>query len=407
MTDHALQVDRALRHVVHWRLIALALALTILIAALPAPAMGPGVTRAAAQGAWAPPTTVYLERTGHTLDGLFLDLWRQHGTLLGEPVTEEFRAGTAFSDEDVTVQYFEHVALAWLPDEVAGEQVRLLPLGRSMALQPRIVHADAFAPVRAGRCDDDCELVVRTRHTVSGDAREFWRTDDGQLLGDPLSEPFRTGGREVQYFENGALVTDGPDGVEPLPLGTDAARQLGYDTDRIDRPDGVPAYDPTLFVEPEVIVADEAPPTTVDTANEAVDDVAYGPGPQQGGVKEIVISISASAIWAYDDGDLLLSSLVSTGVGDIPETVTPIGSFSILTKYDVQTMSGILGGEAYEVPDVPWVMYFDNLGNALHGAYWHNNFGTPMSHGCVNLPMDVAPVLYAWADIGTPVTVLP
>jgi lipoprotein-anchoring transpeptidase ErfK/SrfK len=53
------------------------------------------------------------------------------------------------------------------------------------------------------------------------------------------------------------------------------------------------------------------------------------------------------------------------------------------------------------------VMYFDNLGNALHGTYWHNNFGYPMSHGCVNLPMDVAAWMYGWAPVGTLVTVIP
>ncbi len=90
----------------------------------------------------------------------------------------------------------------------------------------------------------------------------------------------------------------------------------------------------------------------------------------------------------------------------MPETVTPVGYFSVLTKYDVQTMEGTISDEYYLVPDVPYVMYFDNLGNALHGTYWHNNFGTPMSHGCVNLPMDVAAFLYDWAPIGTAVTVL-
>jgi len=58
------------------------------------------------------------------------------------------------------------------------------------------------------------------------------------------------------------------------------------------------------------------------------------------------------------------------------------------------------------VPDVPWVMYFHNSGNAIHGAYWHNNFGAPMSHGCVNLPLDVAEFLFGWAPEGTPVTII-
>jgi lipoprotein-anchoring transpeptidase ErfK/SrfK len=51
-------------------------------------------------------------------------------------------------------------------------------------------------------------------------------------------------------------------------------------------------------------------------------------------------------------------------------------------------------------------MYFDEHGDALHGTYWHSNFGTPMSHGCVNLPMDIAAWMYGWADVGTAVSVI-
>ncbi|MCD6030113.1 MAG: ErfK/YbiS/YcfS/YnhG family protein, partial [Thermomicrobiales bacterium] len=50
---------------------------------------------------------------------------------------------------------------------------------------------------------------------------------------------------------------------------------------------------------------------------------------------------------------------------------------------------------------------FTDEGHALHGTYWHSNFGMPMSHGCVNLPMDVAEWMYRWAPEGTPVTVIP
>src|SRR5690606_27020110 len=96
---------------------------------------------------------------------------------------------------------------------------------------------------------------------------------------------------------------------------------------------------------------------------------SFGPGPQQGGHKEIVISISRQALWAYEGGELMVSSMVSTGTAHIPETVTPIGFHSVLTKYKVQTMAGFIGGEDYNVPDVPDILYFDNLGNAIHGAY--------------------------------------
>ena len=120
--------------------------------------------------------------------------------------------------------------------------------------------------------------------------------------------------------------------------------------------------------------------------------------------KAILVSLSQQAMWVYKGDDVVLSSLVSTGRAGFE---TPTGSFAILSKLPSQTMEGVIGGEYYNVPDVPNVMYFTNAGHALHGTYWHNNFGTPMSHGCVNLPMDVAAWLYAWAPVGTPVFIVP
>lgn len=120
--------------------------------------------------------------------------------------------------------------------------------------------------------------------------------------------------------------------------------------------------------------------------------------------KTIVISISHQMLWAYKGDQVVLSSSVSTGRAGFD---TPVGSFAVLTKLPSQTMEGVIGGEYYNVPDVPWVLYFTNSGHALHGTYWHSNFGTPMSHGCVNLPLDVAAWLYDWAPLGTRVLIGP
>ena len=69
-------------------------------------------------------------------------------------------------------------------------------------------------------------------------------------------------------------------------------------------------------------------------------------------------------------------------------------------------MSGGSGADYYNLPGVPWVMYFAGA-NAIHGTYWHHNFGTPMSHGCINLTIDDAKWFYDWAEIGTPVILHP
>ena len=113
--------------------------------------------------------------------------------------------------------------------------------------------------------------------------------------------------------------------------------------------------------------------------------------------KQIVVDLSDSRIYAYENGQLLRNVLASTG---LPYTPTVQGDYEVYVKYEAQTMSG----PGYYLPDVPWVMYFYS-GYGIHGTYWHNNFGQPMSHGCVNLPTPEAEWFYNWAEVGTPVHV--
>jgi LysM repeat protein len=109
----------------------------------------------------------------------------------------------------------------------------------------------------------------------------------------------------------------------------------------------------------------------------------------------IDIDLSEQRLTAYQGDTTVFSTLVSTGTANHP---TPVGEFAIRTKIDSQTMSGA----DYYLPNVQYVMYFAGA-NAIHGTYWHSNFGHPMSHGCVNLPNPDAAWLYSWASIGTPV----
>lgn len=113
--------------------------------------------------------------------------------------------------------------------------------------------------------------------------------------------------------------------------------------------------------------------------------------------KHIVVQLDEQRIYAYEDGRVVRSVLVSTG---LPGTPTVLGDYRIYVKREAQTMSG----PGYYLPGVPYVMYFYE-GYGIHGTYWHNNFGQPMSHGCVNLPTPEARWFYEWAEIGTPVTV--
>jgi len=352
---------------------------------------------------WSAPRTVWVEQAGHTVDGLFLDRWRSYPAFFGQPISEELNQKVELSDKksaDLTVQYFEGTALAYSPNDARGTDwtVFALPLGAE-ALKNDQKQLRSLKLSASGSCGSDasneCRLFKETKHTVRWGFLTYWDTYGGfQLIGNPLTEEFvATDGWTTQYFERAVLQWKKDKGVKARAIGTEIAKQKNIAIKKIAQPLDIPVYDEALFFAPiqEISVGGQ---------------LGTGPGPIQGGYKEIVVSIAQQSMWAYENGELIISSLVSTGVGDVPETVTPTGFFSVLTKYELDTMDGTINDEYYNVPDVPWVMYFDNNGDALHGAYWHNNFGSPMSHGCVNLPLDVAEFLYGWAPEGTAVTVI-
>lgn len=112
----------------------------------------------------------------------------------------------------------------------------------------------------------------------------------------------------------------------------------------------------------------------------------------------VEVNLSAQYLTAWEGNTKVNGTLVSTGK---PGFETPTGTFYVLYRYRYDTMAGCIQGECYYVPDVPWTQYFTNYGHALHGAYWHNDFGTTRSHGCVNLPLWFAEWLWYWATYGT------
>ena len=112
----------------------------------------------------------------------------------------------------------------------------------------------------------------------------------------------------------------------------------------------------------------------------------------------ISVSLSTQTLVAYENGVAVFSTYISSG---LPNTPTPVGTFTINTKLTSQRMTG----PGYDLPNVPWIMYFTNRGHAIHGTYWHTNFGAPMSHGCINASQADAQWLYNFASVGTPVVI--
>ncbi|MEP7293349.1 MAG: L,D-transpeptidase family protein [Chloroflexota bacterium] len=121
------------------------------------------------------------------------------------------------------------------------------------------------------------------------------------------------------------------------------------------------------------------------------------PAPTNSG-RSIVVSTENQRIYAYENGQVVRTHLVSTG---LPATPTVKGDYAVYVKYTATDMSG----PDYFLPQVPYTMYF-YAGYGIHGTYWHNAFGRPMSHGCVNLPTDEAEWFFNFASVGTPVRVI-
>lgn len=123
--------------------------------------------------------------------------------------------------------------------------------------------------------------------------------------------------------------------------------------------------------------------------------------------KQLEISLARQELLAFEREDLVFRTRISSGIPDprprengIP-TITPTGNFYVDKKMPVRHMGdGSLAAslDAYELPGVPWVSYFHFTGVAFHGTYWHSNYGTPMSHGCINMQVDEARWLFRWSS---------
>ena len=119
--------------------------------------------------------------------------------------------------------------------------------------------------------------------------------------------------------------------------------------------------------------------------------------------KLITVDTTKQMVYAWEGGKMVFQAPAATG---LPKSPTVMGTFKIYLKYENQAhmkgFSPYIGW--YDFKNVPYVMYFYQS-YGLHGAYWHNNFGTPRSNGCVNLPVYAAKWLYDFAPVGTTVMV--
>jgi hypothetical protein len=324
--------------------------------------------------------TIYFPATGHHLSNRsgFLDFWRANGQLhvFGYPITEEF------VEQGRIVQYFERARFEYRPERAGTpDQVQLGLLGRE------ILEVQGFP----GGIDDPqngARYFPETRHSLWGEFRRVWeRRGQLPIFGYPLSEVVDEDGRSVQYFERARFVyfpEDLPSFFQSMQaangfdlsslfevqfsdLGRQLAQMRGLNLAPVPQLEGALTWDPAIWE------------------------------------RRIEVNLSEQWLSAYEGDLLVFRAPVATGRDGFN---TPVGDYAIYAKYEMQTMFGCMGGECWNVPNIPWVQYVVG-GVALHGTYWHDNHGTGVrpSHGCINLRIDDAQWLYEWADVGTRVVI--
>ena len=344
-----------------------------------------------ASAAEAGPSRVYFSETGHYVSNGFLGYWRTHGgvNILGYPVSEEIQ------ENGVTVQYFERAVFEYHPNNSPGWQVELRLLG---ADQAKGIADPAFNPINA-TSNKNCNFYPETNHSTCNGFRDYWQNNGGlSVFGYPLSEEFSQKNPDtgqtytVQYFERARFEwhpdSQGVSGTVMLGrLGAQAAQAAGVDTSKVPQDQIVPEYSANLWYDPNGSPADVSFPP---------------PGAPNDQAKWIEVDLSQQYLRAWEGNKKVFQQYISSGVADHP---TPTGTFHIFEKLRYDEMIGGTKGtpDYYDLPNVPWTMYFLAGGYALHGTYWHHNFGYPMSHGCVNMTTDGAAWVYAWAPIGTTV----
>ncbi|MBA2521050.1 MAG: L,D-transpeptidase family protein [Chloroflexia bacterium] len=358
---------------------------------------------------WSPPSTVYIPETGHSVDGVFLDVWRAWGGALswGNPITAEL------TEDGRIVQYYSFGRFEYWPEDPNGEVVKFGAIGAETrpylirrglpGAASQVSDADSIArawmPLDPATVPPDSagwRFIPATGHGVADDFKAFWEaTGEAAYLGNPVTEQFELGGITYQVFERGKVARQPGGYPYVLPAGDHAASRRQLDRSPVGQ-GTLPIYSEALFIPP--------PPPTPTPAPVVAAAEPAGVTVDPNAERWVQVSISQQYLWARQGDVVLWEGFISTGKDGFN---TPTGTFFINRKLPVEDMAGVIGGESYNVPEVPDVMYFTDVGHALHGTYWHNNFGVPMSHGCINLPMDVADWMYEWINLGAQVEIMP
>jgi lipoprotein-anchoring transpeptidase ErfK/SrfK len=247
-------------------------------------------------------------------------------------------------------------------------------------------HADATVVVRRG--DNVFRLALRHGTTVQAIvAANGLRSADRIYVGQRLLIPGSTA--QPSGASGGAVV-----GVHVVRPGENLFRisqRYGTTVQALVRANGLPSADMVRAGRRLRIPGGTGSGRASQSVGAPVTASGGGPG------RQIVIDLSSQRLLALQGGRSVASFPVSTGKTSTP---TPVGTYRVYTRYRSQRMVG----PGYNLPGVPYVQYFHGS-YAIHGTYWHNAFGVPVSHGCVNMRQADAAWLWSWASYGTPVVV--
>ncbi|WP_306414667.1 L,D-transpeptidase family protein [Corallococcus carmarthensis] len=243
-------------------------------------------------------------------------------------------------------------------------------------------------------------VTVKLLGQVKVGRRTFWRTSDGQ------------------YFEARVLREHRPSDFSGLDAEALASLPMPFawaQSRAAPRTDVVVRKAPDARAERETVL----PPRTLVSVRElspdgqwvriaedhwvARDDlhVAWSlasPSIVEPGARWLDVDLEAQTLIAYEGDRPVYATLISSGK---PGTDTPEGLFRIWVKFAEADMTGRMGSASYRVATVPWTMFFEG-DFALHTAYWHDRFGEPVSHGCINLAPKDARALYGWTTPEVP-----
>jgi hypothetical protein len=310
---------------------------------------------------------------------------------------------------------------ALAPDEVAG--VATSAVAPDLVSAPEASGAPGTGDVDAGgpptlaslRGEDGSVLMRRMERgfyvsldrEISKGARSYWQTQAAGYI--PKSRLWMVGPSEFRGVDL-TLATDHPDALR-LPLGfVMSSKTPAYTVDAKGRMRGAgkPGYHFAFTIASEVELRGKKyflDANGVHYPQRELNHVQARQRPEGVGDDEkwIDVDLTSQSLVAYVGDKPVYATLVSSGrVKDerdpLRNFVTPTGEFRIASKHVTATMDGDHAVDGpYSIEDVPYVMYFQ-LAYALHSAFWHNSFGRPRSHGCINLAPVDAKWLFFWAS---------